>query len=102
MAVVANIVAAFMEAAVKTKRTKFIHLRFSPELKQKIREIANREYRTFIQQVMYLAHLGLMLFESQSSVMEEFISKVSQESQSRKGKSGRLLRLVSKNTVKEG
>ena len=102
MVVIANIVAAFMEAAVKTKRTKFVHLRFSPELKQKIREIAEREYRTFIQQVMYLAHLALKLLESQPSVIEEFLSTVSQEPQARKSKSGRLLRLVSKKAVKDG
>ncbi len=102
MAVIANIFAAFMEAVVKTKRTKFVHLRFSPETKQKIRELANREYRTFIQQVMYLADLGLRLCEAQPSAMEYLTPKVSPDSESRKGKSGRLLRLVSKKTVKEG
>ena len=102
MAVIANIIAACMEAAVKKKRTQFAHLRFSPELKQKIREIADREYRTFIQQVMYLIDIGLRLSASQPLVMESFMSKVSQDSQSRKSKSGRLLRLLSKNTVKEG
>ncbi len=101
MAVIANIVAAFMEAAVKKKRTKYVCLRFDPELKQKIREIAEREYRTFVQQTMYLTHLALRLLESQPSLMESFLSTVSQDSQSRKGKSGRLLRLVSKKTVKE-
>ena len=102
MAVVANIFAAFMEAAVKKKRTKYVCFRLRPELKQKIREIADREYRTFIQQLLYMADLGLKLFESQPSIMESFISQASQASQSRKGKSGRLLRLVSKNTAKEG
>ena len=102
MGVIVNIIAAFMEAAVKKKRTKFVHLRFAPEMKQKIRELADREYRTFIQQAMYLAHMGLMLCEAQPSAMEYLTSKVSPDSESRKSKSGRLLRLVSKKTVKEG